>query len=171
MEQKRSNEEIKSRSQFIALLFDEFLKEYDNFTDIHLCHEIVTNIVVSYYDDIDRIKDYHKSIRLVDSHKIAAYTAKWIVNMKPIQIGKELIKSKDKKILVNELFAFYAITSILGISNTRNVPDSLRYNLIYMFRYRHFTGKMLATICFCMDEINQLYESKKGQQNGINGVN
>ncbi|MBF0378095.1 MAG: hypothetical protein HQK72_11515 [Desulfamplus sp.] len=77
-------------------------------------------MVVSYFDDIDRIKEYHSSIKLADKHKIAAFTAKWIVNMKPIQMGKELIKHKDIKVLANELFAFYAIVSILEIANTKN---------------------------------------------------
>ncbi|MBF0203837.1 MAG: hypothetical protein HQK67_05870 [Desulfamplus sp.] len=156
MMQIRTKEEIKDRCRFLVSLFEEFHKEYNTFTDIYLCHEIIANIVVSYFDDIDRMKEYHSSIKLADEHKIAAFTAKWIVNMKPIQMGRELIKPKDRKLLSNEFFAFYAATSILGISNTRNLPDSLRYNLIYMFRHRHFTGRTLASICFCMDEINQL---------------
>ncbi len=119
-------------------LFDEFINKDQAFQNLYLCHEVVGNIVVSYFDDIDRLKRYHATIKLADQHKIAAFTAKWITCLKPIQIIEgQLTHTKDVKLLANEYFAFYAITSILQISNVKNIPESLRYNMLYMFRYRH----------------------------------
>ncbi|SLM31129.1 hypothetical protein MTBBW1_2720006 [Desulfamplus magnetovallimortis] len=148
------------RCKFIAELYNEFVKQDKDFNNLYLCHEIVFNVVASYYDDIDRIKQYHASIKLADFHKIAAFTAKWIVHLRPIQINEgQLTNSKDKKLLVNEYFALYVITVILGIQDVLSIPASLRYNLLYMFRYRHFTGRTLATICYCLEEINSLKKS------------
>ncbi|MBF0232867.1 MAG: hypothetical protein HQK65_07495 [Desulfamplus sp.] len=152
----RTKEEQKERSKFLVSLFEDVKSKHDGFSDLFLCHDIIANLVVAYFDDIDRMKDYHFAIRLIDKHKIAAFTAKWIVKMRPVQFQAKISNPKKNTILANEIFALEAILSILGISNVNNIPDSLSYNLIYMFRYRHFTGKMLATICFCMDEMNQL---------------
>ena len=152
---QRSKAEKIERAKFLVRLFEEFVKEDQAFEGLYLCHEVVGNVVASYFDDIDRMKQFHADIKLADHHKIAAFTAKWISHLKPIQIVEgQLVRAKDKKLLANEFFAFYAVTSILNISNVKSIPESLRYNMLYMFRFRHFTGRTLATICYCLEEIS-----------------
>ena len=56
--------------------------------------DLLTCINESYWDDIERFKEYHTDGHLVTPVKIATFTAKWIVRYKPIQAwradGKDL---------------------------------------------------------------------------------
>lgn len=45
------------------------------------------NVLIDYYSDIYRLKEFH-DIELVRTEKIIAYTVAWIIKRKPLQFGK-----------------------------------------------------------------------------------
>jgi len=53
----------------------------------------------SYFKDMDRKKKFHR-IAFADSHKCAAYMAKWIMRFRPVQLTVE--NAEAKALLANE---------------------------------------------------------------------
>lgn len=157
------NQKITQRCIFFEESF-EILQETFNFNVLYLNERIVHNMVSSYYDDLDRLKDYHSKMKLVNEHKIAAYTIKWIIFMHPIQIPNETEEQKRTKreLLANELFAWLCARSILGIDHITQVEADTRFSMIYTFRYRHFTGRSLTTTCKTLQEL--ALENEKSSQ-------
>ncbi|MBF0228110.1 MAG: hypothetical protein HQK63_00720 [Desulfamplus sp.] len=157
---QRTKEEKAKRSYFIEqeyLIFSEHQKIIKETTFID--PSIICNVVSCYFDDIDRLKHYHNQMKLADFHKVAAYTAKWIIFLKPIQLKYQIDSKSIHKysLLANELFALHFVSSILGIENFMNLNKELRFNLLYTLRYRHFTGRSLSTLMYILDELNKSY--------------
>ena len=86
---------------------------FDNADDIYLNNALLLGSIESYFIDLNRAKAFHE-IAYADAHKRAAYTIKWIVKLKPIQV----LRSKGierKHLLANEIFALIAGLSFLEI--------------------------------------------------------
>ncbi|MDR1162191.1 MAG: hypothetical protein LBK45_07605, partial [Tannerellaceae bacterium] len=66
---------------------------------VYLNKGLLRFVVKSYYDDIHRYKDYCGS-KWANGHKQAAYTIKWIVRFKPIQIKESY---DNENVLTNEI--------------------------------------------------------------------
>ncbi|MDZ7641643.1 MAG: hypothetical protein U5J62_06450 [Desulfurivibrio sp.] len=155
---KKADEEYADRSSFLEQLYQEWLKTQGAETrkGLALSRPILGNCVISYFDDIQRIKEYHYEIDRVDTHKIAAYTSKWIVFSRPISCRfKKLPLTRETKIimLANELFALHCGLAIMGIEGIGCLDNKLRLNLLYTFKYRHFSGRTLATIYCLIDRL------------------
>ena len=106
--------------------------------------DLLTCINDSYWDDIERFKDYHTAGHLVTPVKIATFTAKWIVRYKPIQAwrvgGKDLSDSAKMVIATaNELFAISEISTTLGFA----IPTQVAHHLFYEFQFRPFSEGIL----------------------------
>ncbi len=72
---------------------------------------ILMHVIVDYFEDIRRLKDFH-GIEFVKTTKIAAYTVAWWVRRKPIQFltGQE----EEKDIFINERFALSLMMNEIG---------------------------------------------------------
>ena len=72
----RLNELIKTANEFI---------EEAGYSDNVECNErIMLNVILDYYADIDRLKQFH-DVDLARPTKMVAYTVAWIVRRKPLQ--------------------------------------------------------------------------------------
>ena len=112
-----------------------------DFAHIELNSIVLHNVVVSYFDDVDRHKDYHVTTR-VDEVKQAAYTIKWIAKLRPIQFScPEDVVSKPL-LYVNEVFAMRGGMAFLRISPDV-LPELLYDDMLYTLRYRHIDERML----------------------------
>ena len=97
-------EEFKSRFEQIEKSAEEFIKE-SGFEETVYCNErILAQVLLDYYSDIERLKDFH-DIKRVRTEKIFAYTISWIIRRKPLQYKNNAAEEKD--IFVNERFAAY----------------------------------------------------------------
>lgn len=138
---------------------------------VYLNEQLLRLVVGSYYDDIHKYKEYSGS-EWANSHKQAAYTIKWIVTFKPIQIREEFDNdsfSSSEILDINLIFALICGFSFLDkktidlifsekekVENNDDLSlldkdegekkQSFYDKLLYSLRYRHFTGKHLVTI-------------------------
>lgn len=133
--------------KFIAR-FDELKKTADKFIEEagyagHVeCNErILLNILLDYWADIFRLKDFHR-IEKARAEKIFAYTIAWIVKRKPLQFTHYTDMERD--IFVNERFAaFLLLNECLMCGEKRFVNGSDKDRLdaylemvLYYFKYR-----------------------------------
>lgn len=99
-------EEFKSRFEQLEKSAEEFIKE-SGFEKTVYCNErILAQMLLDYYSDIERLKDFH-SIERIRTEKIFAYTISWIIRRKPLQYKDNSEDEKD--IFVNERFAAYIL--------------------------------------------------------------
>ena len=155
----------KQFNRFIALQSETVKKA------VYLNNALLHLVVRSYYDDIHRFKDYSGSM-WANRHKQAAYTIKWIVRFKPVQIRQEFDNEKyiDNEILdINLTFALMCGFSFLDrkvidlISSEKKEVDTYNLSLssekkesekresfydklLYDLRYRPFSGKQMISI-------------------------
>lgn len=161
---ENKQERLTERASFLEDLYEEWKLTLDPGIRkaVGLSRPILSNVVQSYLDDLARFKEYHHEIKLADLHKVAAYTSKWIVFLRPILISCKELPNNQKSVIIlssNELFALHCGLSIMGIKGLGGIEQKLRLNLLYTFRYRHFTGRTLSTI-FCL--VDRLYGTPDG---------
>ena len=161
------------REDSINKQFERFIaRKTENVKNaVYLNKGLLHLAVKSYYDDIHRYKDYSGS-KWANNHKQTAYTIKWIVRFKPIQIREVFDNEKylNNEILdINLIFAMRCGFSFLDrkiidlISNEKKEIDkhnltipfeqkekeekqSFYDKLLYTLRYRPFSGKQLISI-------------------------
>jgi len=142
----------------ISTLKDLFAKFYLSQDEgmrvsFYLNNALLHDAVVSYYFDIHKYK-FHSGSKWANNHKQAAYTIKWIAKFRPIQIKSSFDnESINAKVLdINLSYAVFCGLSFLDRKVVdlifKNVEGSKSYyeNLIYILRYRHYTGKQLISI-------------------------
>lgn len=107
--------------------------------------KLIDEIVLDYFADIKRLKDFH-GIKKVDLSKIAAYTAYWVQKKRPLHIkesvSEESYTNKPFLIHMNEWFASYLLKSMVfdmgnrfineeGLRKWNNFDNLLTYFLTY----------------------------------------
>jgi hypothetical protein len=135
---------IKIRVAALAVQFDEFIKSIglDPGT-VSLPMDLLFEVVLNYYADIHRIKEFHE-IERANTEKISAYIAYWILRIKPIQVTLYEKKDEDVYKLINEYFSANTLMAFLFDKQLQmfNPAELLaKWNrfyrqLIYTFHYR-----------------------------------
>lgn len=106
------------------------------------CNErIMMHVLLDYYDDIYRLKEFH-GIEHVRTEKIIAYTVAWIIRRKPLQFKK--YPDKERDIFVNERFAaFLMINECMSDDTHKYIKPEYRDKLMeyrdlvfYYMKYR-----------------------------------
>ena len=173
-ERKRLNEEAyKLILKKVELRIDSIKKQYDSFIaekskdtqeSVNLNFELLNSAITSYYQDIHRFKDFSDS-KWVNAQKQAAYTMKWLVRFRPIQI-KDATKPVSVEIFdLNIKFALVCGFAFLSKevkdlilsdkintdsqNKTKNEEEkeySFYDKLMYDLRYRQLSGKKLTLV-------------------------
>lgn len=133
-------EEFKSRFEHIKQSAEEFI-EKSGFEKTVFCNErLLSQLLLDYYSDIDRLKDFH-GIERVRTEKIFAYTISWIIRRKPLQYKDNFVEEKD--IFVNERFAAYLLINeclccgekVVDPEHKNDLDEYIEL-LLYYFKYR-----------------------------------
>ena len=91
---KIGEDQFKNRFEELKNSATEFL-ETAGYEDTVMCNErILLSVLLDYYSDIYRLKDFH-NIELIRKEKIFAYTVAWIVRRKPLQFTHNTDLEKD----------------------------------------------------------------------------
>lgn len=173
MEKHKRREFPESRQIKESKRFDSLKKGYEKFCECHVSAQareaiclnraILSGVVRSYFDDIERFKDYTKSQR-ADRHKQAAYTIKWIAKLKPIQIkiggeSDEIYQNISQEVIeINARFAVYV--GIVLFLDERIIPlmsEKVFNHLIYAAMFRDISGRQLALTLYLMERIAGCY--------------
>jgi len=140
--EKFGEDKISKRYQ---TLYDEMAKfievnELQNKAVIN--NDILARVLIDYFNDILRIKNYHQEIQKVNSQKVIAYTAYWLLYRKPIQIINNDIEEKNL-VTLNERFVLKFILDYLSErikekhillrenEGLKNFADLLLYYLVF----------------------------------------
>jgi len=119
------------------------------FEGTYLNKGILKECVISMGLDLLRIKAFHKIIN-PDSHKQAAYTIKWLIKLRPIQIINGTIIT-EPILLANEFFAIGAGLNHLNI-DMNEMSDKYLLNLVYTLHYRPIIGEVLASKIYLLEK-------------------
>jgi len=91
---------IEQRWNTLYTQLDEFLIQ-NNLSSVATVNKfLLANVILDYFYDIKRLKDFH-GIEKINSQKIIAYTACWLLYRKPIQINNP--QPEDQQINIKEL--------------------------------------------------------------------
>jgi hypothetical protein len=113
-------DKVEKRWNTLYTQLDEFLIQNNLSSAATVNKFLLTNVILDYYYDIKRLKDFH-DIEKINSQKIIAYTAYWLLYRKPIQIinpqpeGQQF-NTKELATL-NERFTLQYILNYLSESN------------------------------------------------------
>ncbi|GAB6010600.1 hypothetical protein [Viscerimonas tarda] len=152
--------------------YDTFIEAYKEFISsplipvsdeikaaVCLNRSLLLGVVHSYFDDIERFKEYTGAV-CADQHKQAAYTIKWIVKFKPIQIkidddSVDIYKTmSDGLIQINSFFAIYVgFTLFLDKRLFSLMSKDFFTHIVYDTLFRQVSGKQLSTVLFLMEKI------------------
>lgn len=143
---KFTEEKIKSRYDCLFELLTTYLKRKRLEERICIVPAILDHVVVDYFVDIYRLKDF-QGMDLVNDTKIMAYTSFWLLRHKPLQILD--VENADDLVYVNEdavgeilrtqLFKDPADTVLLP-GRAEKIDDFVR-TMKYFFQYRLYTAQ------------------------------
>lgn len=117
---------------------------------VYLNTSILENLFEHYFRDVDETKDKHEIIN-ADRHKRAAFTMKWLMRLRPIQIERGVKISKTDILIANELFACFAALEHLEIS-FRDIDENWLRNLLFTLRYRDFCAEAMGSEMYLLEQ-------------------
>lgn len=145
--QKYTEGELRERFLSLKKTAEDFIGQ-SGFSETVFCNErILMQVILDYYSDMDRLKDFH-NIEKPRTEKIFAYTIAWIVKRKPLQYKCDSDDERD--IFVNERFAAYLMLNECLCCGEENISlenkDELEgyINLLfYYFKYRECNPQVI----------------------------
>lgn len=138
--------EIPKIYDWIYQMMYDFIKRFKYETKVIISRDILDHVIVDYFVDIDRLKEF-SNIEQIHHSKIYAYLAFWILRHKPIQVIVECDATEVS--YVNEEFVCYMLRSYFFadggvhsiIDEKKEDVDNFIDNLLYYFQYRDYSAK------------------------------
>ena len=116
--EKFGQEKVQSRTKWLYDLLCDYITE-NNLTDqVNISRSVLKHVLVDYFVDIDRLKDFSEIPKANDS-KIYAYSCFWLLRHKPLQINQQ--SDAQSLAFVNEDFVAHLLRSYL-FSAPDNIP-------------------------------------------------
>ena len=148
---KFGEKKILSRYEWLYGLMEEFLRIKGLDSEVLISSDILNHVVVDYFVDIDRLKEF-QNIEKAHESKIYAYLAFWLLRHKPLQLKKA--ENAEKLAFINEEFVGQLVRSYLFtqpencpiLNNQRDTVDNFVETLLYYFKYREYSAKNIELI-------------------------
>lgn len=141
---------VAKRLHLLFSAFDTFCKHRPLPQGVYLNQALAANCVERYFMDLNETKDAH-AIHYADAHKRAAFSLKWIVKVRPVQIERGVKVVEKGVLLINELFAVFFALEHLKITFS-NIETGYLRNLLYTLRYRDFDPEVLASEMYLLEQ-------------------
>jgi len=159
---------VEKRWNTLYTEMNDFLEKF-GFSSVASVNKILlSNALLDYFQDIKRLKDFH-GIEKVNSQKVIAYTAFWLLQRKPIQIVNPQSEEEQPNIrelaTLNERFILQYIFNYFGERERKshiflreniglkNYSDMMLYYLLYRVRDPHSLEMIIASF-----HAGQIYE-------------
>ena len=143
-----SEKRIMDRYTWLYDLMQSYLEAEKLQNDVYISEDILNHIIIDYFVDIYRLKEF-QDIEKVHDSKIYAYLIFWTLRHKPLQIKRE---NAEKFVFVNEMFSAELLKSYL-YSELKNVSlvkkediDNFNETLLYYFKYRDYSAKSIEIL-------------------------
>jgi len=117
--------------------------------NMFLQKHILLHAVESYFCDLQHSKDFH-NIQLADRHKIAAFTIKWIVKSRPIQLSEDAKPGGNYILLANEIFALTAGLRYLS-ADVRKLSSPMFRSLLYTLHHRIVDAESMSALMYTIE--------------------
>lgn len=146
-------ETIQDRYKYLYDKMQEYITERKQSESLVVNEDILHQVVMDYFTDIYRIKEFHK-IEHINITKIVAYEVFWILRRKPLQIVDG--HSDTRLVFANEGFLTTFIAHELLIPeetipmNDRQEKAFLQYlqHINYHLKYRNVDKQCLETMLY-----------------------
>ena len=144
---KFGREVVAARCDWLVDAVGEYIRQEKLEGSVSLSEEILFPVVIDYFVDIDRLKDF-QNIETTNMNKIFAYLSYWFLRHKPLQVSRDI---NPDKIFVNEDFCANLIRCYL-FDNPPDVPirsdcaesiNEFLDTMVYYFKYRDFSAKSI----------------------------
>ncbi len=141
-------ETLKKRHRWLAEFTLKWIDQHDYVGKVAAASEIIDHILIDYFVDIDRLKEF-TGIELVNETKIYAYMAYWILRRKPLQITS--VDEAEDLVFVNEEFVADFLLSFLYkepenvsiVSSQKEKMGMFEDTLRYFMKYRTITPQVI----------------------------
>lgn len=159
--------EFEDRFKWMKDAAEDFLEQAGYAQNVACNDRILLHVLLDYYSDIQRLKDFH-GIERVRTDKIFAYTIKWILRRKPLQFKNESIEETD--IFVNERFALFLmvdecvlkkVNKVLEPEASKKFDEYIDY-VLYYFKYRECNAQVIELM---IESFKMGLEFKKNDYN------
>ena len=148
-------ERIESRFSWIYGLMEDYIETEKIKDEVYISEDILYHVVIDYFVDIYRLKEFQGIEKTHDS-KIYAYLVAWIIRHKPIQIRQENVPERT---FINEQFCAELLKSYL-FKNPKNVSivntkkeqmNTFLETLLYYFKYRDYSAKSIEMLILAFE--------------------
>jgi hypothetical protein len=141
-------EKVNLRFEYLYKRIEKFLEVGDFGDSVILNEETLSQVVVDYFADIDRLKEFH-GIECTNKTKRTSYLSYWFLCRKPLQLTKE--PEEHKKIFINEKFVFSSlimdhIDTLCNIGSHTVLKEKVQEFIdtcMYYMKYRRYSAQSL----------------------------
>lgn len=145
-------EKIKKRYETIYCYLEDYINRHGLNEDVIISEGLLNQMILDYFVDIYRLKEFH-DINKINSTKIHAYSAYWLLRRKPIQIIRPE-RVTPEYVFVNERFVCGYLMRFLTeldyhvaiLKERKQQYVEFIDNLMYFYQYRVNTPQMLETM-------------------------
>lgn len=148
---KFGEEKVISRSEWLYNQLSDYIDSQNLMGKVTISRNVLKHVLVDYFVDIDRLKDFSEIPRANDT-KIYAYTCFWLLRHKPLQINS--LDDAPELVFVNEEFVSYLLRGYLFsdpddipiVNSQRDGIDCFVRTMLYYFKYREYSAKTIEMI-------------------------
>lgn len=154
--EKFGEQKILSHYEWIYNLMEDYLEAMECQEKVLISSDILNHVIVDYFVDIDRLKDFQE-IEKVHPSKIYAYISYWLLRHKPMQLA--VTENADDLTFINEEFVCHLVRSYL-FTDPSNVPildnqmekvDNFIGTMLYYFQYREYSAKNIEIMILAFE--------------------
>jgi hypothetical protein len=149
LENFATNDKFSKRYEAITSSMETFIDKMGYSNNVNVNSLILCYALLDYYEDIRRLKEFHK-MEHISSVKKVAYISYWLLLRKPLQINNEIDR---ELVFVNERFLLVYILDFLSnagihpvLLDERDALTTFKEDLFYFLKYRVISAQSLEML-------------------------
>jgi len=144
-----NEERILTKCNFLINIFNSFKKTF-KVDNVYINRSLLYLAVDSFFGDVEKLK-INMNITILDEHKRASLTIKWINKIRPVQLNDDASVGRNE-LFVNELFALIAGFGCLDI-NISSIPEKIIDNYLYSLKYNDLNEKQFSRELYFFEKL------------------
>lgn len=136
--------EINARAEQRCIVLENIFNDFKHYSRVGTCLELddysLYSAVISYFEDIERYKQFHEISR-INNVKCAGFTIKWVSKFRPIKVDYQT-NMPDELQYSNEIYALRCGLPFMRLG-LRAIPSGLLKDVLYTLRNRSVDERLL----------------------------